>query len=51
MDPKTGEPHIAYGFEFSGFGAFLLKHTWAIDLIRIAWPQKKRPINTHPLPT
>jgi hypothetical protein len=44
MDP-SGEPHIAYGFEFSGVGAFLLKHTWALDLIRIPFPHKKQPIN------
>jgi hypothetical protein len=44
INPKNGEPHIAYGFEFSGFGALLLKHTWAVDTTRIPFPPKHKPI-------
>ena len=40
----NGEPHIAYGFEFSGVGAFLLKHAWAVDIVRIPFfPHNKKP--------
>jgi hypothetical protein len=43
IDPKNVEPHIVYGFEFSGFGAFLLKHTWAVDMARLPFPPPKHP--------
>jgi hypothetical protein len=45
IHPTTGEPHIAYGFESMGMGTFELKHTWALDLIRIPFPHKRPPIN------
>lgn len=45
IDP-FGQPHIAYGN-----GAFVLKHTFAVDLIRIPFPRKKRPINVPQRPT
>jgi hypothetical protein len=50
MDPKTGEPHIGYGAEFQGVGAFQLKHAWAVDLTRIPFPphHTKRPILVRP---
>jgi hypothetical protein len=51
VDPTTGEPHIASGFEASGVGsAFALKHSWAVDLIRIPFPptHKTRPILRRP---
>ena len=51
MDPKTGEPHIAYGVvSQSGQGAVQLKHEWALDVILLPLPHKKGPINVHPLP-
>ncbi len=52
LHPITGEPHIAYGFEASGVGsAFSLKHSWALDILRIPFPpppHKKRPILQRP---
>jgi hypothetical protein len=45
MHPVSGEPHIAHGFGLSLTSTFQLRHTWAVDLLRVPLPKKKRPIN------
>ncbi len=45
MDPQSAEPQIAYGAEFGGSGAMMLRHAWALDIVRIPFPHKRPKVN------